>query len=146
MSVEFTDESLEPVEFKSSWKRERSVAEQSCQTKDVHTDSVEVQSYETFDQEVQTEYGGDSYKLQGTDADNQALAEFLHKVEPMITQCLNRNLKSRAFDGFIDQRESGSETVTCMHTLFNADLKEELQVTDLSWNATGSTLAASYPC
>ncbi|KAK3759828.1 hypothetical protein RRG08_028830 [Elysia crispata] len=145
MSVEFTDESLEPVEFKSSWKRERSVAEQGCQTRDVYTNSVEVQSNEKFDQEVQTDYGGDSYKSQGADADSQALAEFLHRVEPMVMQCLNRNLKSKAFDGILDQRDSGLETITCMHTLYNAELDEKLQVTDLSWNATGSTLAATYP-
>lgn len=30
----------------------RSVTSQECQTRDVHTDNVEVQSYETDDQEV----------------------------------------------------------------------------------------------
>ncbi|GFR58453.1 WD repeat-containing protein 34 [Elysia marginata] len=123
----------------------KSVAEQGCQTRDVYTNSVEVQSHETFEQEVQTDYGGDSYKLDGTYSDNQALADFLQRVEPMVLQCLNRNLKSKAFDGILDQRDSGLETVTCMHTLYSADLKEKMQVTDLSWNATGSTLAATYP-
>ncbi|RUS81407.1 hypothetical protein EGW08_010845 [Elysia chlorotica] len=142
MSVEFTDESLEPVEFKSSWKRERSVAEQGCQTRDVYTNNVEVQSHEKFDQGVQTDYGGDSYE--SADSDSQALAEFLHRVEPMVMQCLNRNLKSKAFDGILDQRDSGLESITCMHTLHNAELQEKMQVTDLSWNATGSTLAATF--
>ncbi|CAG5134760.1 unnamed protein product, partial [Candidula unifasciata] len=121
-----------------------SVADGGCQTMNIQSENVEVQSYEAYDQEVQTDLVGD-YTTQLADSDSKALANFLHLVEPMVMKCLANNLKSRAFNDVSDHRESVSEAVTCVHTLFNSDMKEQLQVTDLSWNATGSTLAASYP-
>ena len=40
----FTDEDLEPVEFPSTWKKVRSLAEAETQTKDLQTQEQAVQS------------------------------------------------------------------------------------------------------
>jgi len=144
MSHEFEDETLDSIDFKSSWRKERSVHDEECQTREIHTYSEGCQSYETFEQEVQTDLNGGQEYFQLAESDNQDLADFLSYVEPMVTKCLLANIKSRAFDGISNQTEDKTESVTCVHTLSNAELKEELQVTGLSWNATGSTLAATF--
>jgi len=117
MSHEFTDESLDPVDFKSSWKKERSVNEEGCQTKEIYTESVECQSYRTDDQEVQTDFNGGQEYFRLAESDNRDLADFLRKVEPMVVKCLANNIKSRAFDGMNDHHEDKTEAVTCVHTL-----------------------------
>ncbi|XP_015768459.1 PREDICTED: WD repeat-containing protein 34-like, partial [Acropora digitifera] len=73
------------------------------------------------------------------------LVNFIRRVYPEFSQQLQLNITSHAFDGFeVDVDESAS-AVSCLYTLTNADLlEEELQVTGLSWNSTGSVVAASY--
>lgn len=41
--------------------------------------------------------------------------------------------------------EDDKSDVTCVHTLTYPNLFGKFQVTELSWNSTGSVLAASYP-
>ncbi|XP_059166900.1 cytoplasmic dynein 2 intermediate chain 2-like [Physella acuta] len=140
----FVDESLETVEIKSSWKKERSVAYGSSQTRDIHTADSEVQSYEATSQKVQTDLSSDFGFMNLDDSENKALAAFLLHVEPLVVKCLSRNLKSRAFDGISDPNDKVSEAVTCVHTLSKTDYNKQFQVTSLSWNSTGSTLSATY--
>jgi len=144
MSHEFSDESLDIVEYKSCWKKERSVNEEFCQTKEIYSESIGSQSYATENQEVQTDLNGGSEYFRLADSDNKDLADFLQSVEPMVMKCLANNVKSRAFDGLTQQQEDKTDSITCVHTLHNAELKQELQITGLSWNATGSTIAATY--
>lgn len=144
MSHEFTDETLDPIDFKSSWKKGRSVNEEGCQTNEVHSYSEGSQSYDTLEQEIQTDFSGSQEYFRLAESDLQDVADFLSYVEPMVLKCLSANNKSRAFDESSDQHDETTESVTCVHTLSNAELKEELQVSGLSWNATGSTLAATY--
>ncbi len=41
--------------------------------------------------------------------------------------------------------EDETDTVTCVHSLQTDANPELLQVTSLSWNCTGGTIAAAYP-
>ncbi|XP_055888204.1 cytoplasmic dynein 2 intermediate chain 2-like isoform X1 [Biomphalaria glabrata] len=141
---EFVDESIEPVEFKSTWKRERSLASNESQTKEISLQDAATQSFKTFNQEVQSDLKDERYSLHTVNLDHQKLAAFLQKVEPMVMRYLGKNLKSRAFDDVSDLSEKTLDTVTCVHTLNSNDLNLQFQVTGLSWNSTGSTLAASY--
>jgi len=104
--------------------------------------------------------------------DSPALTAFLHKVEPTISKLLIKNMRSTAFEGlfvcilysaftqfltevsgikinsvfavgFSTAQELDSGQVVCNHTLTNTDSNSS--VTGLSWNATGSVVAASYP-
>ncbi|XP_068709025.1 cytoplasmic dynein 2 intermediate chain 2-like [Montipora foliosa] len=142
----FSDESQEAVEFLSSWKTERSVKDAVAQTSEIITYEADVQSYHKINQEVQTEEEDEKRKLVFVVEDeNPSLVNFISRVFPDISRQLQLNTTSHAFDGFeVDLNESSS-SVSCLHTLINADLvEEELQVTGLSWNSTGSVVAASY--
>ena len=46
------------------------------------------------------------------------------------------------FDIDMDEEATG---VSCVHSLTNPALLGKFQATDLSWNSTGSVVAASYP-
>lgn len=139
----FTDESLDPVEFKSCWKKERYVSDNETQTLDLKTDDVGCQSWHTSDEGVQTEDISEK-NLVLARVDEGHLAQFLLSVEPMISRCLNSNIKTRAFEDYDIGLGGEATSVTCMHTLSHADLNGELQVSGISWNATGSTVAASF--
>ncbi|KAK7010888.1 WD repeat-containing protein 34, partial [Biomphalaria glabrata] len=119
---EFVDESIEPVEFKSTWKRERSLASNESQTKEISLQDAATQSFKTFNQEVQSDLKDERYSLHTVNLDHQKLAAFLQKVEPMVMRYLGKNLKSRAFDDVSDLSEKTLDTVTCVHTLNSNDL------------------------
>ncbi|XP_041371000.1 cytoplasmic dynein 2 intermediate chain 2-like [Gigantopelta aegis] len=137
----FADEVLEPVELKSYWKKERSLAETGIQTGNLRTQEVGCQSIKTFDEETQTENENEGF-LRLAEDNSRHLAEFLARVEPMIVKTLVKNLRSHAFDGYVQHHDEAS--VTCIHTLTHSALEEQLQVTGLSWNATGSVIAATF--
>ncbi|XP_067657165.1 cytoplasmic dynein 2 intermediate chain 2-like [Haliotis asinina] len=139
----FTDENLDPVEFKSSWKKERHVSDNSCQTSDLLIEEVGCQSIERNDEGTQTDDGRDR-ALRLAETDSQRLHQFLQRVEPLIVAALSKNLKSHAFDNLLTSSENEGAAVTCVHTLGHAELSEELQVTGLSWNCTGSVIAGTY--
>ncbi|XP_076461827.1 cytoplasmic dynein 2 intermediate chain 2-like [Babylonia areolata] len=139
----FTSESLEPVEFKSSWRKERLVSEAAAQTGDIQTDEVGCQSWYIQEEGTQTEEDNDQ-QLTMAQVDEAHLAQFLLSVEPMIAHCLFNNIKTRAFEDFDTSTGEEATSVTCVHTLTHSELSGELQVTGLSWNATGSTMAVSY--
>jgi WD repeat-containing protein 34 len=83
----------------------------------------------------------------GTDT-SPALVEFLKQHGPTIEEQLERNLYSRAFDNYVVSWEEEIHNITRAYELspspdFNAAASEE-SVTCLSWNCSGSMLAASY--
>ncbi|KAL9982639.1 hypothetical protein ACROYT_G004708 [Oculina patagonica] len=100
------------------------------------------------DQEVQTEEEDEKGKLVFVcEEENQGLVNFILRVYPDLSRQLQANTTSHAFDGFEVSVDESTSSVSCTHTLMNAALvEEELQVTGLSWNSTGSVIAASYPC
>lgn len=142
----FSDEAQEAVEFRSSWKSERSVKDAVAQTSEIITYEADVQSVHKVDQEVQTEEEDEKGKLVFVcEEENQNLLNFILRVYPDLSRQLQANTTSHAFDGFEVSVDEATSSVSCTHTLMNAALaEEELQVTGLSWNSTGSVIAASY--
>lgn len=143
----FSDEAQEAVEFHSSWKSERSVKDAVAQTSEIITYEADVQTVHKVDQEVQTEEEEDEKgKLVFLcEEENQNLVNFILRVYPELSRQLQANTTSHAFDGFEVSVDEATSSVSCTHTLMNAVLaEEELQVTGLSWNSTGSVIAASY--
>ncbi|XP_077992291.1 cytoplasmic dynein 2 intermediate chain 2-like [Glandiceps talaboti] len=139
----FADEQLDSVEFKSTWRKERSVRNSSAQTSEILTDEVEVQSIERISIKIQTEEEPEkTFRL--IDDNSNELAEFLRNVEPFVSKQLEQNIRSHAFDGYEVNWREDTHAVTCLHTLSYAALDEELQCTGLSWNSTGSVIGVSY--
>lgn len=142
----FSDEAQEAVEFHSSWKSERSLKDAVAQTSEIITYEADVQTVHKVDQEVQTEEEDEKGKLVFLcEEENQNLVNFILRVYPELSRQLQANTTSHAFDGFEVSVDEATSSVSCTHTLMNAVLaEEELQVTGLSWNSTGSVIAASY--
>ncbi|XP_070614987.1 cytoplasmic dynein 2 intermediate chain 2 isoform X4 [Erythrolamprus reginae] len=77
--------------------------------------------------------------------DYASLRAFLQRVEEPVIRELDKNWKSHAFDGFEVNWADPTETVSCAHSLSYPEAQERhLQVTSISWNATGAVLACSY--
>ncbi|KAI1232094.1 WD repeat-containing protein 34, partial [Lamprotornis superbus] len=98
------------------------------------------------DAAVQTEQSKDAVQdfQQEVRVDYTGLLSFLQRVEDAVIKELNKNWKSHAFDGFEVNWTDQDETV-CLHTLSYPEAQDQnLQVTSVSWNATGSVIACSY--
>ncbi|WAR20738.1 DC2I2-like protein, partial [Mya arenaria] len=137
ITVMFTDEILEGVNFTSTWKKERYINDSGTQTGALMVSDEAVQSYTYVDEAVQTDEEPRK-KLRLADDVSGRLLEFLRKTEPLLSRQLVSNLHSRAFDDYTVGEDDENTGVTSLHTLTNAALNEELQVTSLSWNSTGS--------
>ncbi|XP_030842172.1 WD repeat-containing protein 34 isoform X1 [Strongylocentrotus purpuratus] len=141
----FSDETLDGVEFKSSWKKERTMSSSGCQTSDIQINDVASQVIKRVHQEIQTVPEPEkSVDLSLLGSRPPGLAEFMARVLPDVCKYLDENTKSHAFDGYEVDWEDENEAVTCLHVLEHAALNRELQCTNLSWNSNGSTLAAAY--
>lgn len=139
----FQDESFDPVEFATCWKKERTLSEAHTQTSEVLTYEAAVQTAERASVSVQTDE--EPEKPFSLVVDNsRELKEFLTRVEPLVSEQLRRNLESHAFDGYEVSWEEESTAVSCLHTLEEASQSSQFHCTGLAWNCTGSVLAASY--
>ncbi|NWX19763.1 WDR34 protein, partial [Aegotheles bennettii] len=118
----------------------------SCQTGRIPTAETAVQSRSSRDTGVQADPGEDAIQdFQQVQVDYRSLLSFLRRVEDAVIKELNKNWSSRAFDGFEVNWTDQSETVSCLHTLSYPEARDQnLQVTSVSWNATGSVVACSY--
>lgn len=139
----FKDEHLDAVGFQSSWKEQRQTEECSTQTKKVKCKEAETQLCDSADKQCQAVPQKFS-DLEIQHDDSPELAAFLKKIEPALYKELDKNAKSQAFKGFQVSWEEESKAVREEYVLTHAKLKEELQVTGLSWNSSGSVIAASY--
>eukprot|EP00912_Choanoflagellata_sp_UC4_P002316 UC4_evm5s1456 len=168
----FGELSIEPVSFPSTWSNFRDTTVAETQTSEILHDDVACQSTFMSEQAIQTDFSGDSggsgsFQIASDEilesAASNGLLEFLRHIEPYISDQLERNLRSRAFDDWNVDWEETTEEVKCRHTLCQVDavsilpLSEKdlednpeavqiapLQCTDLSWNSTGSVLAVAY--
>ncbi|KAL5022607.1 hypothetical protein ScPMuIL_001762 [Solemya velum] len=138
----FSDEILETVDFKSAWRKERSVRDSEAQTDELTTNSVAVQSLKRREKAVQT--ASEQKELRMVEDNSPQLVNFLKSVESLMIKELEKNRRSRAFDDFSVSWEDESNAVSCIHTLCNEEFDEQLQITGLSWNSTGAVIAASY--
>uniref|UniRef100_A0A8D0F0B3 Dynein 2 intermediate chain 2 n=1 Tax=Strix occidentalis caurina TaxID=311401 RepID=A0A8D0F0B3_STROC len=119
----------------------------SCQTVRISTVESAAQSHTSRDAGVQTDQSKDAVQdfQQEVRVDYTSLLSFLQRVEDAVIKELNKNWKSRAFDGFEVNWTDQNETVLCLHTLSYPEAQDQnLQVTSVSWNATGSVVACSY--
>lgn len=121
----FNDESQEAVEFLSSWKTERTIKDAVAQTSEIITYEANVQSIYKVDQEAQTEEEDEKGKLVFIcEEETPGLINFLQRVYPDLSRQLQLNTTSHAFDGFEVSLEESASSVSCIHTLTNANLIE----------------------
>nr|XP_021137064.1 WD repeat-containing protein 34 isoform X1 [Columba livia] len=119
----------------------------SCQTAKISTAEAASQSHTSRDAGVQADRSEDAAQdfQQEAHVDYAGLLSFLQRAEDTVIKELNKNWRSRAFDGFEVNWADQNETVLCLHTLSYAEARDQnLQVTSVSWNATGSVVACSY--
>ncbi|XP_065709608.1 cytoplasmic dynein 2 intermediate chain 2 [Patagioenas fasciata] len=145
----FADGTAPGADVQSLWRSARSTGceAKSCQTAKITTAEAAAQSHTSRDAGVQTDHSKDAAQdfQQEALVDYAGLLSFLQRVEDAVIKELNKNCKSRAFDGFEVNWTDQNETVLCLHTLSYAEARDQnLQVTSVSWNATGSVVACSY--
>ncbi|KAM4761453.1 cytoplasmic dynein 2 intermediate chain 2 isoform 2-T3 [Cyanocitta cristata] len=144
----FADRTEPGADVQSLWRSARSArCEKTCQTGKISTAEAAVQSHTARDTAVQTELSKDAVQdfQQEVQVDYTGLLSFLQRVEDAVIKELNKNWKSHAFDGFEVNWTDQDETVLCLHTLSYPEAQDQnLQVTSVSWNATGSVIACSY--
>ncbi|NWU66373.1 WDR34 protein, partial [Pterocles burchelli] len=145
----FADGAAPGADVESLWRSARSARceAKSCQTGKISTAETAVQARTSRDASVQTDPRHDAVQdfQQEVQVDYSSLLSFLQRVEDAVIKELNKNWKSRAFDGFEVNWTDQSETVLCLHTLSYPEAQDQkLQVTSVSWNATGSVVACSY--
>uniref|UniRef100_A0A8C3QJ17 WD repeat domain 34 n=1 Tax=Cyanoderma ruficeps TaxID=181631 RepID=A0A8C3QJ17_9PASS len=145
----FADRTAPGADVQSQWRSARSARceAKACQTGKISTAETAAQSHIAQDAEVQTEQSKDPVQdfQQEVQVDYSGLLSFLQRVEDAVIKELNKNWKSHAFDGFEVNWTDQDETVLCLHTLSYPEAQDQnLQVTSVSWNATGSVIACSY--
>ncbi|NXD75065.1 WDR34 protein, partial [Halcyon senegalensis] len=145
----FADGTAPGAEVESLWRSARSARceAKSCQTGKISTAETAVQSHTSRDAAVQVDQSKDDVQdfQPEVQVDYPSLLTFLQRVEDAVIKELNKNWKSRAFDGFEVNWTDQNETVLCLHTLSYPEAQDQkLQVTSVSWNATGSVVACSY--
>eukprot|EP01116_Phalansterium_solitarium_P014006 TRINITY_DN31494_c0_g1_i1.p1 TRINITY_DN31494_c0_g1~~TRINITY_DN31494_c0_g1_i1.p1 ORF type:complete len:553 (-),score=150.15 TRINITY_DN31494_c0_g1_i1:65-1723(-) len=142
----FSDLDNEPVEFISNWKVARETANIQIQTDRVKGNPVQTQTTEYREIEVQTDEVKKDIKV--VPDSSEALKTFLQRVRPIMETQLDRNLISHAFDDYTVTWDEEISTISCVHELTpSPDFLSSgtgLVVTGLSWNSTGSIVAASY--
>ncbi|XP_056395749.1 cytoplasmic dynein 2 intermediate chain 2 isoform X1 [Hyla sarda] len=148
--MSFVDEEAEAVSVGSEWRRSQGARcdSRSCQTNPVTSKESSVQVLEASEAGTQTEWNQDQRILDIELApllDYPGIGEFLKRVEEDMIRELKKNWRSHAFDGFEVTWEEQNPQVSCLHSLQYPDaVSEHLQVTSVSWNATGSVIACSY--
>uniref|UniRef100_A0A8C3VHZ5 Dynein 2 intermediate chain 2 n=2 Tax=Catharus ustulatus TaxID=91951 RepID=A0A8C3VHZ5_CATUS len=145
----FADSTAPGADVQSLWRSARSARCESktCQTGKISTTEAAAQSHTARDAAVQTEQSKDAVQdfQQEVQVDYTGLLSFLQRVEDAVIKELNKNWKSHAFDGFEVNWTDQDERVLCLHTLSYPEAQNQnLQVTSVSWNATGSVIACSY--
>ncbi|NXG57244.1 WDR34 protein, partial [Hemiprocne comata] len=149
LAAMFADGTASGADVESLWRSARSAhcEVKSCQTGKISTAEAAVQSHTSQDAGVQTDQSEDAVQdfQQEVQVDYTSLLSFLQRVEDAVIKELNKNSKSRAFDGFEVNWTDQNKTVSCLHTLSYPEAQDQnLQVTSVSWNATGSVVACSY--
>ncbi|NXK27792.1 WDR34 protein, partial [Arenaria interpres] len=149
LAAMFADRTVAGAEVESLWRSARTARceAKSCQTGKILTVETAVQSHSSRDAGVQTDQSKDAVQdfQQEVQVDYTSLLSFLQRVEDAVIKELNRNWKSRAFDGFAVNWTDQTETVLCLHTLSYPEAQDQnLQVTSVSWNTTGAVVACSY--
>ncbi|NXS71052.1 WDR34 protein, partial [Pandion haliaetus] len=149
LAAMFADGTAPGADVESLWRSARSARceAKSCQTEQISTAETAAQSHTSRDAAVQTDQSKDAVQdfQQEVQVDYTSLLSFLQRVEDSVIKELSKNWKSHAFDGFEVNWTDQNEAVLCLHTLSYPEAQDQnLQVTSVSWNATGSVVACSY--
>ncbi|XP_048368177.1 cytoplasmic dynein 2 intermediate chain 2 [Sphaerodactylus townsendi] len=145
------DSAVSGVDVESVWRKGWGARceEKSIQTGVISTREAVTQSCSFQDAGVQTDTDEENPQATGlqlaASVDYGSLLSFLQNVEEVVIRELNKNWRSHAFDGFEVNWLDQNESVSCLHSLTYPEAKEQkLQVTSVSWNATGAVIACSY--
>ncbi|XP_069799181.1 cytoplasmic dynein 2 intermediate chain 2 isoform X2 [Dendropsophus ebraccatus] len=148
--MSFVDETAEGVTVESLWRKSQGARSESrsCQTRPVASKESSVQARGASEAGTQTEWRQDQRLLDielGGLLDYPGVGDFLKRVEEDMIRELKKNWRSHAFDGFEVTWEEQNPQVSCLHSLqYPEAVAEHLQVTSVTWNATGSVIACSY--
>uniref|UniRef100_A0A8C8RTM8 WD repeat domain 34 n=1 Tax=Pelusios castaneus TaxID=367368 RepID=A0A8C8RTM8_9SAUR len=147
----FGDGAARGADVESLWRRDPGsrCEAKSCQTEEILTVETAAQSQSSQDNGMQTDESEETAQdlnfQQEAAVDYSGLLSFLQGVEDVVIKELNKNWRSHAFDGFEVNWVDQNETVSCLHSLSYPEAQDQkLQVTSISWNATGSVVACSY--
>ncbi|XP_074871157.1 cytoplasmic dynein 2 intermediate chain 2 isoform X2 [Carettochelys insculpta] len=147
----FGDGRARGADVESLWRRDQGTRceAKSCQTGEISMVEAAVQSHSSQDAGLQTDQGEETIQYldhqQEARVDYTGLLSFLQGVEDVVIKELNKNWRSHAFDGFEVNWIDQNEMVSCLHSLSYPEAQDQkLQVTSISWNATGSVVACSY--
>jgi len=143
----FKDEDQDIINIVSDSAAEKFVRDQYCQTGELIEEERACQTYHQAEFETQTDFNDALPRNTKIIIDNsKKLCDFLLRVYPEVTDQLVANNRSHAFDGYEVDWEEKAEVIECSHVLKHEDqiIDEEQQITSVSWNSTGSTIAASY--
>ncbi|GAB1608181.1 hypothetical protein Ahia01_001102300 [Argonauta hians] len=141
--VKFVNETINQINIESTWGRERDCVESGNQTVPFSVKDSSVQSQTKQAKGNQTERPME-ITVPAVQEDSPALAAFLKKMEPHVYRELEKNSKTQAFQGYQVSWQEESCSVDKMHTFTHGPFEDQLQVTGLSWNCSGSVIAASY--
>ncbi|XP_040294075.1 cytoplasmic dynein 2 intermediate chain 2 isoform X1 [Bufo bufo] len=148
--MSFVDELVDVGSVESLWRKSQGSRCESrgCQTRPVASKESSVQVRGASEAGTQTEWKQDQRVLDidlGPLLDYPDVGEFLKRVEGDMIRELKKNWRSHAFDGFDVTWEEPNPQVSCLHSLqYPEAVAEHLQVTSVTWNATGSVIACSY--
>ncbi|KAM4662646.1 cytoplasmic dynein 2 intermediate chain 2 [Discoglossus pictus] len=146
----FNDEAVEGAAVESVWRksRESRCEAKSCQTISISTRESSLQVCHVSEAGTQTTQRSGQFALDidhGPLPDYPGLGNFLKRVEGEMIKELQKNWKSHAFDGYEVNWEEENPLVSCVHTLqYPQAVEQQLQITCVTWNSTGSVIACSY--
>ncbi|XP_064082921.1 cytoplasmic dynein 2 intermediate chain 2-like [Macrobrachium nipponense] len=139
----FSKKSGEGASFVSNWKTEQSLAEGGAQTDPLQTAEQSSQVLELSDVGVQTEEE-ESNASKAPEYNEESLLMFLKNVGPKVIREIERQNRSRAFDGFSLMEKEESSGVKVLHTLRLVQIQSEHVVTGIDWSCTGSVIVVVY--
>ncbi|KAG1655998.1 WD repeat-containing protein 34 [Nymphon striatum] len=117
--------------------------ENCTQTEPPPTKDSEIQAPESSCVEVQTDPPLEVGIVENFD--ENALAAYLTRVVPAVLEELDKIATSHAFDNYNPfSDDDQSYNVSLLKTFTSSDVSEEFQVTKLSWNSSGSIIAAAF--
>ena len=166
----FSDVYIGEVSVPSTWQKEKHPVEKDTQTPTFDITETDVQTYVSLFQKHETE----SCEVQTDDkppgvpepdidnsgevpmtvfpgmlgGDNaEAIGKFLDGVIPELSEMIEKNVHSFAFEGYDAKWDDERTSVDLIHTLSAPIIMQEdadLQCVSTSWNSTGSFIAAAY--
>ncbi|THD23219.1 hypothetical protein D915_006119 [Fasciola hepatica] len=144
----FSDAVTTVVNCLSEQKDTRNYCESNIQTdayKIVHR-GLQVGKKKTVQCQTDTEYESDAKEVCAEDELSSAkLLDFLRRAETLLTECLYKNSRSKAFKNTVKTSDV-SLSLQARHCLCvrSSDVAT-YSVTGLSWSCTGFTIAVAYP-